>query len=266
MLKNYRLIATVLVFAASSFGAFAQTNETDNYKDVLLNGKPAKLNLTTGEVTYTNGEIAKSRAAKKIKDSLLDTRTEIKTNLIKDMMASSEVSESQKVSDSVNVDSVTIEETEESIKVADTEIISSPENSSEDNSELIEDASAVANRTSDTSEDNEDANASDFHTVKEGENLYVISKRYKTTLNQLITANNLETTLIKPGQNLRVKNFDFSETEIIWVVSKGDTLYSIAKKNNTTIDDLKDINGITGNLIKIGQKLQVNQNSTLTKK
>lgn len=257
MLKNYRLIATVLVLAASVFGAFAQTKETDNYKDVLLNGKPAKLNLITGEVTYANGEIAKSRAAKRIKDSLLDTRTEIKTNLLIDSEAISVANKSGVVSDSTQNFSEVVN--------------SKPKNSSEDFPENPESKAMTGNSMNVSSvaisaDENEDTETSDFHTVKEGENLYVISKQYNTTLNELIVANRLETTLIKPGQNLRVRNFDYSEAEITWIVSKGDTLYSIAKKNNTTIDELIDLNKLSSSLIKIGQKLQVNQNSTLTKK
>lgn len=257
MLKNFRLIATVLVFTASSFGAFAQTNETDNYKDVLLNGKPAKLNLITGEVTYANGEIAKSRAAKKIKDSLLDSRTEIKTNLIKDMET---ISETEVVS---NANQTVFEEVEPLNTI---ESVSENNNSKRlaDDDVLEETPSLV--KSPSKKEVVIEATTSDFHLVTEGENLYAISKRYNTTLNQLIIANKLETTLIKPGQNLRVRNFDFSEAEITWIVSRGDTLYSIAKKNNTTVDELKTLNQLSGNLIKVGQKLQVNQNSTLTKK
>ncbi|MFK7782277.1 LysM peptidoglycan-binding domain-containing protein [Psychroserpens sp.] len=262
MLKNFRLIAMVLVFAASSFGAFAQTNETNNFKDVLLNGKPAKLNLTTGEVTYTNGEIATSRAAKKIKDSLLDTRTEIKTNLLKDIVTSSATPQNQLVSDSIQ--SVTDE-------VAETELLDESESSSELNNsedfiETLADSELATHKSTENTVEKTETMISDFHVVKENENLYLISKRYKTTLNELIIANRLETTLIKPGQTLRVRNFDFSEAEITWIVSKGDTLYSIAKRNNTTVAELKDLNNITGSLIKIGQKLNVNQNSTLSKK
>ena len=262
MLRNFRLIAMVLVFAASSFEAIAQTNETNNYKDVLLNGKPAKLNLSTGEVTYTNGEIAKSRAAKKIKDSLLDTRTEIKTNLIKDMVVSTETPQNQIASDSIQSVTDAIDESEELDETETTYDV----NTSEETIGISIDSELVSNVSTENTEEKVEVIISDFHVVKKNENLYLLSKRYNTTLKDLIVANRLETTLIKPGQTLRVRNFDFSEKEITWTVSKGETLYSIAKKNNTTISDLKYLNGISGSLIKIGQKLNVNQNSTLSKK
>lgn len=40
-------------------------------------------------------------------------------------------------------------------------------------------------------------------------------------------------------------------------VKKGDTLYSIAKKYNTTVDDIKKTNGLNSNNISIGQVLNI---------
>jgi len=48
------------------------------------------------------------------------------------------------------------------------------------------------------------------------------------------------------------------DTEVVdayIVVNKGDTLYSIAKNNNTTVEELKKRNNLTSNEISIGQKL-----------
>ncbi|MCX2482034.1 glucosaminidase domain-containing protein [Pedobacter sp. MR2016-24] len=42
-----------------------------------------------------------------------------------------------------------------------------------------------------------------------------------------------------------------------YTVQKGDTLYNIAKRYNMTIDELKALNGLTDNGVKIGQKLIV---------
>ena len=238
----------VFVVITSCFEAAAQT---DTFKDVLLDGKPAKLNLITGEITFINGEIAKSRKAKKIKDSVLDTRTEIKTNLIKDAFVTSDVAQNVVIADSVNV---VVNEVEDSTKMVETKMPEQTNNSTE--ADDYKTSTEVL------------TNTSDFHMVKKGENLYVLAKRYNTSLGQLKRANDLETTLIKTGETLRVRNFDSLETtsEVVWVVSKGDTLYNIAKENNTTVDDLKTLNSLSSNLIKIGQKLQVNKNSTLSKK
>jgi LysM repeat protein len=257
----------VFVFAASGFGAYAQTNETNDFKDVLLDGKPAKLNLVTGEITLTNGEIATSREAKKIKDSVLENRTEIKTNLITDMLAS-EMSQNDVVKDSVAIEveilddpSLTSETHKSKLSNNSQEIKSfiSPENQ--------QPAKALVS-INPYLEGQSKNNSNDYHMVQKGETLYALSKRYNTSLTQLKIANNLETTLIKAGETLRVRNFEYSDelSETVWVVSKGDTLYSIAKQHNTTVEDLKNLNDLSSNLIKVGQKLQVNQNSTLSKK
>ena len=42
-----------------------------------------------------------------------------------------------------------------------------------------------------------------------------------------------------------------------YTVLKGDTLYSISKKNNMTVDELIQLNGLSGNAISIGQVLKV---------
>lgn len=42
-----------------------------------------------------------------------------------------------------------------------------------------------------------------------------------------------------------------------YVVQKGDTLYNIAKRYNMTVDELKSLNGLTDDGVKIGQKLIV---------
>ncbi len=42
-----------------------------------------------------------------------------------------------------------------------------------------------------------------------------------------------------------------------YIVQKGDSLWSIAKKYNMTVDDLKSMNNLTSNLLSIGQVLKV---------
>lgn len=48
-----------------------------------------------------------------------------------------------------------------------------------------------------------------------------------------------------------------SNTEGLYEVTKGDTLYSISKKFNTTVDDLKRLNNLSDNAISIGQYIKV---------
>jgi LysM repeat protein len=42
-----------------------------------------------------------------------------------------------------------------------------------------------------------------------------------------------------------------------YTVKRGDTLYAIASQFGTTVAELKRINGLTSNNLKIGQKLKI---------
>ena len=63
--------------------------------------------------------------------------------------------------------------------------------------------------------------------------------------------NNLTSNLLSIGQVLKVGNTN----QNTYVVQKGDSLWSIAKKYNTTVDNLKNKNNLTSNLLSIGQVL-----------
>lgn len=43
----------------------------------------------------------------------------------------------------------------------------------------------------------------------------------------------------------------------IYTVQKGDTLYALAKKYNVTVEQMKNANGITSDMIYAGQRLEV---------
>ncbi len=51
-----------------------------------------------------------------------------------------------------------------------------------------------------------------------------------------------------------------------YTVQKGDTLWSIAKKNNISVDELKKMNNLTSSLITVGQKLLLKPNNIYTVK
>lgn len=90
--------------------------------------------------------------------------------------------------------------------------------------------------------------------VKSGDSLYSIAKKFNTTVNDIIKANNLISTSLVINQVLTIPN---SNNKIIYTVEKGDSLYSIAKKFNTTVANIINDNNLTSNLLSIGQILTI---------
>ena len=50
-------------------------------------------------------------------------------------------------------------------------------------------------------------------------------------------------------------------TESTYTVQKGDSLYSIAQRFNTTVDKLKELNNLTSNNLSIGQVLIISEST-----
>ena len=50
---------------------------------------------------------------------------------------------------------------------------------------------------------------------------------------------------------------EYLTTGKIYTVVKGDSLYQIARKNNTTVDEIKKLNNLTTNTLTIGQELKI---------
>ena len=102
-----------------------------------------------------------------------------------------------------------------------------------------------------------------MYTVKSGDTLYKIATKYNTTPQKIIDLNYLPNTNIVPGQVLRIPETYTKEEDMYlpnytnYIVKKGDTLYSIAKANNISVDTLIKDNSITNNSINIGQILKI---------
>ena len=96
----------------------------------------------------------------------------------------------------------------------------------------------------------------DSHVVKSGETLWSIAKKYNTTVDKLKDINNLSSNILTINQVLQLPTGNISDITT-YTVKKGDTLYSIAKKFNLTVNELKSINNLTTDILSIGQVLNV---------
>lgn len=103
-----------------------------------------------------------------------------------------------------------------------------------------------------------------IYKVKNGDNLWDIAKKYNTTVSTLKSINNLKSDKLTINQQLFIPKNDNSSTSKsnIYTVKKGDTLYDIAEKYNVSINDIKNKNNLTSNILKIGQVLEIPNSST----
>jgi len=178
MQRNYnrlKRVATVLAFFVS---IFIYSQEDDSFTDVIIDGKPAKLSMSTGEYKFVEGKVEK-----------------VKTE-------TTSISPKTKIQSTVNK-----------------------------NNKL--------------------------HIVQEGETFYAISKHYGISIAHIKELNGIKTNTLRIGQNLKIGYVNRStKTESnFWIVKKGETLYSIAKANGITVSELKTLNNLETNIIKVGEQL-----------
>lgn len=104
----------------------------------------------------------------------------------------------------------------------------------------------------------------DVYIVKRGDNLYNIAHRFGLSLNELMRMNRgVNPRLIHPGDAIvvsRSENFDYMKTSGTkkngkYVVKSGDTLWTIAKRFDTTVTRLMKINGLNSDMLKPGNVL-----------
>ena len=96
-----------------------------------------------------------------------------------------------------------------------------------------------------------------YYTVQRGDSLWSIAKKFGVTVNELKDVNNLSSNTLSIGQLLKIPTQEQEITSDTYIVKSGDSLYSIAQKYNTTVDELKKLNNLTSNLLSIGQSLKI---------
>ena len=103
----------------------------------------------------------------------------------------------------------------------------------------------------------EEVTEKNYYIAKSGDTLYSIAKKYNTTIDEIKKLNNLKSDNLSIGMELKIKEEPSSTNYIDYVVKSGDNLYSIAKKYNTTVDEIKKLNGLTSGLLNIGMTLKI---------
>lgn len=97
--------------------------------------------------------------------------------------------------------------------------------------------------------------------VVSGDTLYSIAHKYNTTVDAIKSLNNLTSNILSIGQVLKIPTTSTQMPEpnyINYTVVSGDTLYSIARKYNTTVTSIKDLNNLKSDILSIGQVLKIN--------
>ena len=94
------------------------------------------------------------------------------------------------------------------------------------------------------------------YTVQNGDTLWGISKKFNTTVDELKRINNLNSDILSIGQVLKVP-IRGNDNYFNYIIKKGDTLYGIAKSYNTSVDEIKNINNLSSNILSIGQQLKI---------
>lgn len=94
-----------------------------------------------------------------------------------------------------------------------------------------------------------------IYKVQSGDNLYDLAKKFGTSVSELKNLNNLKDNDLSINQELKVPAVNIGETT--YTVKSGDSLYSIAKKFNTSVDLLKRKNGLDSTMLSIGQILKI---------
>ena len=93
--------------------------------------------------------------------------------------------------------------------------------------------------------------------IQNGDTLYSIARRYNTKVDAIKAYNNLLNNFLRPGDVIQIPITPVDIDYNVYTVQKGDTLYSIAKKFDTTIADILAINNNLSSILKIGETIKI---------
>ncbi|MCZ6725876.1 MAG: LysM peptidoglycan-binding domain-containing protein, partial [Acidobacteria bacterium] len=95
------------------------------------------------------------------------------------------------------------------------------------------------------------------YTVRRGDSLWIIARRYATTVDRIKRDNALRSNTLRPGQRLSLQHGSSGRT---YVVRRGDTLGRIASRNRVSVSRLAQANGLSlQSTIYPGERLVIPQ-------
>ncbi len=113
-----------------------------------------------------------------------------------------------------------------------------------------------------------DGQLENTYTVKAGDTLYSIARKFDLTVDELKALNNLTNNTLSIGQVLIIsEEVDIPpqpDNAIIYTVQAGDTLYKIANQYGVSISDIIELNNLGTTVLSVGQQLLIPNQSTDT--
>ena len=106
---------------------------------------------------------------------------------------------------------------------------------------------------------------SNYYVVKKGDSLWSIARANGLTVDELKSLNNLSSNVLHVGDALLISSADSTGddgNDNYYVVKSGDTLWSIARKYNLSVNELKALNNLSSNVLSVGQRLIVGKESS----
>ena len=95
------------------------------------------------------------------------------------------------------------------------------------------------------------------YTVKSGDTLWLLAQRYGTTVDAIKRLNGLTGDILYIGQVLKIPDSATAPSYFEYTVRSGDTLWLLAGRFGTTVDAIRSLNGLTSDILRIGQVLLI---------